>query len=80
MSASPMTERELDEILTFRWPLIIRRAVASGDTWVMGFAKSIARHGKRKSWTPTERQAAVMRRLVQELGKASEPEIELIEE
>lgn len=75
-----MTESELDEILTFRWPMILRRAVASGDAWVAGFAKSIARHGKRKSWRPTDRQAAVMRRLVSELGSAPEPAFEVFEE
>ncbi len=74
-----MTERELDEILTFRWPLVLRRAVASGDEWSAGFAKSIARHGKRQSWRPSDRQAAVMRKLVSELGTAPEAHMDLIE-
>lgn len=75
-----MTEHQLDELLTFRWPLVLRRAVASGDEWAAGFAKSIARHGKRKSWHPSDRQAAVMRRMVDELGTAPEPEFVVIED
>ena len=75
-----MTEQELDQILTFRWPKVVRRAVAVGDEWEAGFAKSIARQGKRKSWRPTHRQAHVMRRMVDELSAAPEPEIDVIEE
>ncbi|RYH02753.1 hypothetical protein EU805_09110 [Salipiger sp. IMCC34102] len=75
-----MTERELDELLTFRWPMVVRRAVAVGNEWEAGFAKSIARHGKRKNWRPTYRQAQVMRRMVEELTAAPEPEFDLIEE
>ena len=75
-----MTEQELDEILTFRWPLVLRRAVSSGDEWSAGFAKSTARNGKRKKWRPSDRQAAVMRRLVNELGTAPEGKLVLIED
>ena len=75
-----MTERELDEILTARWPFVIRRAMVDGcDEWVKGFVKSIARHGKRPSWRPTEKQAAIMRQLVAELRHGPEYEPELFE-
>jgi hypothetical protein len=75
-----MTEHELDEIITLRWPLSVRRVMADGrDEWLKGFAKSIARHGKRASWRPTGKQASIMRRLVSELGTTPEPELDLIE-
>lgn len=74
-----MTEQELDEIMTARWPLVLRRVMAQGDEWAKGFAKSIARHGKRPTWRPTPKQAWIMRRMVAELGTEPEPELELIE-
>ncbi|MCB1349304.1 MAG: hypothetical protein KDK11_11935 [Maritimibacter sp.] len=75
-----MTAQELDEIL-YRWPTVLRRVMADGsDEWVRGFAKSIARHGKRRAWRPTFKQAQIMRRLVAELGTGSQGELELIEE
>lgn len=75
-----MTDHELDEILTHRWPLVLRRVMADGsDEWLKGFVKSIARHGKRPSWRPSTKQAGIMRRLVSELGTATEQELELIE-
>lgn len=65
-----MTDRELDEIL-YRWPAILRTLIATdADEWAIGFAKSIAKQGKRASWTPSERQATIMRRMVAELGTA----------
>ena len=75
-----MTDRELDEIITLRWPLVLRRVMADGsDEWIKGFAKSIARHGKRASWRPTAKQIAIMRQLVAELGTPFEEELELFE-
>ncbi|KPP85800.1 MAG: hypothetical protein HLUCCO07_01755 [Rhodobacteraceae bacterium HLUCCO07] len=75
-----MTEAELDEILTVHWPRVLRRAMADGsDDWAKGFAKSIARHGKRPGWRPTVKQAQIMRRMVSELGTAPEEQMELIE-
>lgn len=74
-----MTEQELDEIMTARWPLVLRRVMADGDDWEKGFAKSIARHGKRPTWKPTSKQAWIMRRMVSELGTTPEPDVELIE-
>jgi hypothetical protein len=75
-----MTDQELDEILTMRWPMVMRQVMADGsDEWLKGFVRSIARHGKRRSWRPTVKQAQIMRRLVSELGTAPEPMMEVIE-
>ncbi|MEM8823161.1 MAG: hypothetical protein AAGF30_06085 [Pseudomonadota bacterium] len=80
-----MTEGELDEILTFEWPGVIRWAKRQSDEWLAQFALSIAGKGKRKSWRPTSKQVRVMRRMLSE-AKAdnhrlltAEPDIELIE-
>jgi len=68
-----MTAHELDEVLTFRWPLVVRRVMADGsDEWLKGFVRSIARHGKRPAWRPSQKQEQIMRRLVSELGTAPE--------
>ncbi len=75
-----MTDRELDEILNYRWPIIMRRVMTDGsDEWLKGFVRSIARHGKRSAWRPSEKQEQIMRRLVSDLGASPEPELELIE-
>lgn len=75
-----MTAQELDEILTQHWPAVMRRVMADGsDDWAKGFAKSIARHGKRPGWKPSDKQAWIMRRMVAELGTAPEPEFEVVE-
>lgn len=73
-----MTERELDDILTHRWPLVLRATMAGTDEWLKGFVRSIARHGKRASWRPSPRQEQIMRRLVAELGTAPQ-NVEVIE-
>lgn len=76
-----MTDCELDEILTFRWPMVMRRVMADGtDEWLKGFVRSIARHGKRASWRPTRKQEQIMRRLVSELGTDTSCIGDLIEE
>ncbi len=75
-----MTERELGEVLTHRWPIVMRRVMADGtDDWLKGFVRSIAKHGKRASWHPSAKQEQIMRRLVSELGTAPDREVELIE-
>ena len=75
-----MTDSELDEILTFRWPIVMRRVMADGsDEWLKGFVRSIAKHGKRAAWRPSVKQEQIMRRLVSELGTAPEQNVELIE-
>lgn len=75
-----MTSHELDEILTLRWPTVMRRVMADGtDEWLKGFVRSIAKHGKRASWRPSVKQEQIMRRLLSELGTAPERDVELIE-
>jgi hypothetical protein len=75
-----MTSAELDEIMTYRWPLVVRRVMADGaDEWIMGFVRSIARHGKRASWHPSPKQEQIMRRLVSELGTEPAEDVQLIE-
>ncbi|WP_238367634.1 hypothetical protein [Mesobacterium pallidum] len=75
-----MTANELDEILTCHWPAVLRRVMADGsDEWVQGFAKSIARQGKRPGWRPTPKQAWIMRRLVADLAAGAGDTLELIE-
>ena len=75
-----MTEQELDEILTHHWPLVLRRVMADGsDEWAKGFARSIARHGKRPGWRPSPKQEWIMRRMVAELGTSRDEQMELIE-
>lgn len=75
-----MTDDELDEIMIFWWPRVLRRAMAGTDEWLKSFARSIARHGKRASWRPSEKQAYLMRKLVADLDRAPDPEFSLIEE
>ena len=74
-----MTERELDDILTHHWPLVLRAVMAGTDDWLKGFVRSIAKHGKRASWRPSARQEQIMRRLLSELGTAPSQGVEVIE-
>ena len=75
-----MTEQELDEILTVRWPAVVRQVMADGsDEWLKGFVRSIARQGKNREWRPSDRQVSIMRRLLAELH-APEPDFDLIED
>ena len=74
-----MTERELDQILTLEWPRVIRAVMAEDqDEWLKGFVLSIARQGKRQSWTPSPKQAALMRQMLNELRQRDE-DCEVIE-
>ena len=75
-----MTDHELDEIIIFWWPKVLRRAMAGNDEWLKSFARSIARNGKRPAWSPSEKQAQLMRKIVAELNTAPEPDLLLIEE
>lgn len=74
-----MTDRELDEIMIFWWPKVLRRAMAGSDEWLKSFARSIARHGKRAKWHPSEKQAYLMRKLIADAAAAPEPELDLID-
>lgn len=61
-----MTEAELDEVLTFHWPILVRRVMADAksDSFTKGFVRSIARHSKRTSWKPTSKQVRTMRQVL----------------
>lgn len=74
-----MTDLELDEMLTFHWPMVLRRVMAESDQWAQSFAKSIARNAKRANWSPSAKQESIMRRLVSEIGHQVEEDLELIE-
>lgn len=76
-----MTDLELDEILTLRWPGIVRRVMgdARTDGFVRGFVRSIALHGKRRTWRPTSKQERIMRQVLEDFSSATEEEPELIE-
>jgi hypothetical protein len=73
-----MTERELDEAMTFYWPMVVRRVMAGTDDWLKQFVRSIARHAKRPSWRPSVKQERIIRELLSELHTEPE-EVELIE-
>ena len=75
-----MTDRELDEILIYWWPKVLRRAMTGADDWAKSFCRSIARHGKRAAWRPSAKQAFLMRRFVSEVREAPKPDLNLIEE
>ncbi|ARO13374.1 hypothetical protein BVG79_00012 [Ketogulonicigenium robustum] len=74
-----MTEQQLDEMLTFHWKRVIRRTMAGDDAFLKGFVVSIARHAKRKTWWPSDKQARIMRDLVDDL-LTNEPNPVLVEE
>lgn len=75
-----MTDSELDEIMIFHWPRVLRQVMAdSSDEWLQGFVRSIARHGKRPTWRPTFKQQQIMRRLVREMGTGANGNGEVIE-
>lgn len=68
-----MTDLELDRILTLDWPRVVRAVMADGtDEWAKGFVRSIARHGKRPTWKPSPKQAALMKRFVADLKQSAE--------
>lgn len=75
-----MSEAELDEILTVRWPALVRRAMIDGDQWTRTFVLSIARQGKRRSWKPSRKQAEIMRRLLADLAQHDGDASDLIDE
>ncbi|MEM6410694.1 MAG: hypothetical protein AAF683_04110 [Pseudomonadota bacterium] len=69
-----MTGEELERMM-FHWPSVIARA---DDPWARGFAASIARQARNPNWHPSPKQAAMMRRLVQQVFEG--PEAEVIDE
>ncbi|RWR07712.1 hypothetical protein [Paenirhodobacter populi] len=75
-----MTDTELDEILTLRWPAVVRRAMMDGDDFSRNFTRSIARQGKRPNWRPSAKQEYFMRRLLAEVQQQNDTEWSPIEE
>lgn len=78
-----MTDQELDEILTLHWPVVVRSVMGDARTedFFRGFARSIARHGKRPDWRPSPAQERIMRQMLRDFAGPSrmEPEPDLIE-
>jgi predicted metal-dependent peptidase len=76
-----VTESELDEILTLRWPSVVRRVMGDlkADAFTKGFVRTIARNGKRPGWLPSARQEWVMKLVLTEYSGVREPEFDLIE-
>lgn len=72
---------ELDEVLTLRWPKVLRRVMAdvNADDFAKGFARSIAKNGKRPEWKPSARQEWIMRQMLADYSGPLEPEPELFE-
>lgn len=54
---------EIERIM-WSWPRVV--AAAEND-WSKSFAKSIAIQARRKTWTPSDKQAALMRSMVSQL-------------
>ena len=60
-----MTDAQLDELLTFRWPVVMRRVMAEcSEEFPRNFVRSIARHGKRAGWRPSIKQERIMRQML----------------
>lgn len=76
-----MTSIELDMILTLEWPRVLRGIMgdSKASDFSKSFARSIARHGKRPAWHPTQKQERLMRDLLSQYGRNPEPEFDLIE-
>lgn len=76
-----MTPNELDELLTLRWPMVVRRVMAdvNADDFAKGFARSIAKHRKRPDWKPSARQEWIMRQMLADYSGAREADPEVID-
>lgn len=76
-----MTYHELDELLTLRWPGVVRRVMGDlgADQFTKGFVCSIAKHGKRPSWRPSAKQEWVMRQLLAQYSGRQEADVDVIE-
>ncbi|MEM1150773.1 MAG: hypothetical protein AAGI03_09470 [Pseudomonadota bacterium] len=76
MSAPSSTEIER---LLFHFPAIAQK---SDSEWARGFAASILKQSRRRSWRPSPKQTEIMRRLVSDLfiyAQAQEGDFDLIE-
>ncbi|MBS0573122.1 MAG: hypothetical protein JSS08_07715 [Proteobacteria bacterium] len=71
-----MRQRPLDELL-FHWRAVIG---AAPEGFPRDFALSIQKQRRRPGWEPTDRQMAIMRRMVAELFTQMDVgEVQLIE-
>lgn len=62
--------RSTDELL-FHWP---RVASIATNQWAKDFAGSIAKQSRRRGWQPSQKQAALMQRMVCELFSHADQE------
>ncbi|AUH34647.1 hypothetical protein [Paracoccus tegillarcae] len=70
------TLRPVDELL-WSWPTVCRMAT---NEWAKGFARSIASQSRRRNWTPSPKQHALMNSMVNELYRdTGEGDFEVIE-
>ncbi|WP_299841708.1 hypothetical protein [uncultured Paracoccus sp.] len=76
--------RPVDELL-WSCPTVCKAAT---NEWAKGFARSIASQSRRRNWTPSPKQHALMHRMVSELyqtrgrvsgGADDGPDMDLIE-
>lgn len=76
-----MTYHELDELLTLRWPGVVRRVMGdlNADEFTKGFVRSIAKHGRRATWLPSAKQEWVMRQLLAQYSDRQEADVDVIE-
>ena len=71
---------ELDQILTFVWPKVVRWSHRQDNDFVRGFAMSIARQSKRPDWEPSPKQWATMQALIDDdRAEHSQPDMDVIE-
>ena len=71
---------ELDQILTFVWPKVVRWSHRQDNDFVRSFAMSIARHSKRPDWEPSPKQWAIMQNLIHDYrSDHTQPDMDVIE-
>lgn len=64
---APMTESDLERLL-YHWPTVVHRTT---DVRRRQFALSIRKRARSKDWWPSQKQARVMRRMVDKLFASS---------
>lgn len=68
--------RPVEELL-WSWPTVCRMAT---NDWAKNFAASIAKQARRRGWTPSPKQHALMNSMVAELYRhTGEGDFEVIE-
>jgi hypothetical protein len=64
------------EVLLFH----MRGLTSSSNEWQSGFARSVLKQARRPNWRPTEKQIAIMDKMVAELFRETDDAFEVIEE